>query len=94
MIAQLAVPAVMAWTGWTFLTPFTLPWLLLQLPLAVIVAGWLLDHPPVVARADRPVAQQLVYRRPAVVVVMRAADVSTMAAWRARETAPSRGWVA
>lgn len=66
------------------MTPFTLPWLLLQLPLVVIVAGWLLDHPPVVARAVRPVAQQLVWRRPAVVVVMRATDMSTVAAWRER----------
>jgi hypothetical protein len=86
MIA-LAVPALMALTGWTWLAPFTLPWLLLQLPMAAMVAGWLLDRPPAVVRSDRPAARQPVFRRPAVVVVMRAADVSTMAAWRARETA-------
>lgn len=83
MIAQLAVPALMAWTGWVWLAPFTLPWLLLQLPLAMIVAGWLLSEPPAVA-CLRPVAAQLA-RRPVALVVVRPADVPTLAAWRARE---------
>lgn len=89
MIAPLLVPVLMSVTGWAWLTPFTTAWVVAQLPLAVIVLGRLLESPPTFARAA-DLSARLVYRRPPVVIVMRASDVATMEAWRARVGASPR----